>query len=442
MREKLNSILEPAMPEQHVALKSESIDFKFTLTPLTQIALGSGTAFLAGWLAVSSTAFFLNMQADGNTERQTSVMAAAYEERIANLEEQLDYETLVASQSQDRLRLALAELSTQQTDMLASMEQSRELEAGMDQMRRKLQTAINERDVAQTASEELSVELAEVSGDLNIRRGSEQDQADTLALVTDALGNAVRTRDHALGDRQDIENELAALELKVQINSERQDRMVSKLEEAVELSFQPLEQMFKASGMDVDNLVASIRANYSGTGGPLMPESLASQAFEDPIMSERFSRLLTDMDRMNVLRIAAVKIPYSMPVKASHRFTSGFGGRSDPKNGGHRMHNGIDLAGAQGTPVLATGEGTVVFAGRQSGFGNMIKIRHGFGLETVYAHLNKIHVSEGEQVSLGEHIGDMGTTGRSTGTHLHYEIRSGGKPVNPMTYIKAARNVF
>ena len=442
MRTKLNALLEPAMPEQHIALKSESIDLKFTLTPLTQIALGSGTAFLAGWLAVSSTAFFLNMQADGNTERQTSVMATAYEARIADLEEQLEYETEVASQSQDRLQLALTELSMQQTDMLASMEQSRELQAGLIQMRRKLQTAINERDVAQTASEELTTELAEVSGDLNIKRGSEQDQADTLTLMTDALGTVVRARDHALGDRQDIENELAALELKVQINAERQDRMVGKLEEAVELSFQPLERMFEASGMDVDNLVASIRANYSGTGGPLVPESLATQAFDDPVMSERFSRLLTDMDRMNVLRIAAVKIPYSMPVKASHRFTSGFGGRRDPKTGGYRTHNGIDLAGSKGTPVVATGEGTVVFAGRQSGFGNMIKIRHGFGLETVYAHLNKIHVSEGEQVSLGEHIGDMGNTGRSTGTHLHYEIRSGGKPVNPMTYIKAARNVF
>ena len=104
MRTKLNALLEPAMPEQHIALKSESIDLKFTLTPLTQIALGSGTAFLAGWLAVSSTAFFLNMQADGNTERQTSVMATAYEARIADLEEQLEYETEVASQSQDRLQ--------------------------------------------------------------------------------------------------------------------------------------------------------------------------------------------------------------------------------------------------------------------------------------------------------------------------------------------------
>ena len=84
----------------------------------------------------------------------------------------------------------------------------------------------------------------------------------------------------------------------------------------------------------------------------------------------------------------------------------------------------------------------VTFAGRQSGYGNLIKIKHEFGIETRYAHLSRIRVKVGQRVSRGDRIGDMGNTGRSTGTHLHYEVRVGGKAVNPMTYIKAARNVF
>ena len=84
----------------------------------------------------------------------------------------------------------------------------------------------------------------------------------------------------------------------------------------------------------------------------------------------------------------------------------------------------------------------MVFAGRQSGYGNIVKIRHDFGIETRYAHLSRIRVEVGQRVSRGEHIGDMGNTGRSTGTHLHYEVRVNGRPVDPMTYIEAARDVL
>ncbi|MEL6121960.1 MAG: M23 family metallopeptidase, partial [Pseudomonadota bacterium] len=95
-----------------------------------------------------------------------------------------------------------------------------------------------------------------------------------------------------------------------------------------------------------------------------------------------------------------------------------------------------------GTPIYATADGVVTEAEWSSGYGRMVTIRHEFGIETRYAHLSRIRVREGERVSRGDRIGDMGNTGRSTGTHLHYEIRVGGKAVNPMIYIKAARNVF
>ncbi|MEM6467364.1 MAG: M23 family metallopeptidase, partial [Pseudomonadota bacterium] len=152
--------------------------------------------------------------------------------------------------------------------------------------------------------------------------------------------------------------------------------------------------------------------------------------------------LVQSMDRMNLLRVAANKVPYAMPVTASHRFTSGFGTRRDPVTGARRAHNGLDFAAPLGTPIKTSADGVVVFAGRQRGFGKLIKVRHTFGFETLYAHLNKIHVKVGDRVSRGDHIGDMGTTGRSTGVHLHYEVRIGGKPVNPMIYIKAARDVL
>ncbi|HSG36777.1 MAG TPA: M23 family metallopeptidase, partial [Paracoccaceae bacterium] len=107
-----------------------------------------------------------------------------------------------------------------------------------------------------------------------------------------------------------------------------------------------------------------------------------------------------------------------------------------------KPHEGTDLAAPVGTPIYATADGTVIFAGWSSGYGRLIKIRHEFGIETRYAHLNKIRVSVGQRVSQGERIGDMGNSGRSTGPHLHYEVITSGKPVNPMTFLRAGANVF
>jgi murein DD-endopeptidase MepM/ murein hydrolase activator NlpD len=142
------------------------------------------------------------------------------------------------------------------------------------------------------------------------------------------------------------------------------------------------------------------------------------------------------MDRMNLYRIAAQKAPFALPLKSSFRFTSGFGSRWG------RMHEGTDFAAGYGTPIYATADGVVTHAGWLAGYGRLVKIKHEFGIETRYAHQSQIRVKVGQRVSRGDRIGDMGNSGRSTGTHLHYEVRVGGKPVNPMTYIKAAKDVF
>lgn len=117
-------------------------------------------------------------------------------------------------------------------------------------------------------------------------------------------------------------------------------------------------------------------------------------------------------------------------------FTSYFGSRGNPFDfGGSEFHPGIDFAGHRGDPVKCTASGRVIFAGRAGGYGNCIKIRHANNLETWYGHLSKINVKEGQRVTVGDLIGKVGSTGRSTGPHLHYEIRKNGHPVNPKQYL-------
>jgi murein DD-endopeptidase MepM/ murein hydrolase activator NlpD len=129
-------------------------------------------------------------------------------------------------------------------------------------------------------------------------------------------------------------------------------------------------------------------------------------------------------------------VPFDNPIKSAFRYTSGYGMRWG------RMHKGTDFAARYGTPIYATADGVVTHAGWLSGYGRLVKIKHDHGIETRYAHQAKIRVKVGQRVSRGDHIGDMGNSGRSTGTHLHYEVRVNGRAVNPMTFIKAGRDVF
>ncbi|WP_454803380.1 peptidoglycan DD-metalloendopeptidase family protein [Mucilaginibacter phyllosphaerae] len=127
-------------------------------------------------------------------------------------------------------------------------------------------------------------------------------------------------------------------------------------------------------------------------------------------------------------------VPMGYPKLSS--FTSFFGSRGNPFDfGGREFHPGIDFAGHRGDPVKCTASGRVIFAGRAGGYGNCIKIRHANNIETWYGHLSKINVKDGQRVTVGDMIGKVGSTGRSTGPHLHYEIRKNGQPVNPKQYL-------
>jgi murein DD-endopeptidase MepM/ murein hydrolase activator NlpD len=171
-----------------------------------------------------------------------------------------------------------------------------------------------------------------------------------------------------------------------------------------------------------------VMAPSAARGGPF---DSASQA--DPT----FKSLFTSWKKLDNLADGAIAVPSDKPVKTAE-FTSGYGTRTDPFRGGAARHAGIDLAAPIGTPIYATADGTVSEAGYNSGgYGNLIKLDHGRGIETRYAHLARILVSPGQRIARGQLIGHMGSTGRSTGSHLHYEVRIDGRAVNPIPFMKS-----
>ena len=158
---------------------------------------------------------------------------------------------------------------------------------------------------------------------------------------------------------------------------------------------------------------------------------------DDP---DRFQASLTRLnhalDRLESVRSLAEKLPFGRPL-AEDVMTSPFGSREDPFLERMAFHPGVDLRAARGTAVHATGAGRVTHAGPDAGYGNMVEIDHGDGVSSRYGHLSRVLVNVGEQVATGEVIGETGSTGRSTGPHLHYEVRLDGHPVDPERFLNS-----
>lgn len=144
--------------------------------------------------------------------------------------------------------------------------------------------------------------------------------------------------------------------------------------------------------------------------------------------------LLDAWKHLDAPRQPAISLPARRPLD-SFRYTSPFGVRTDPFRGVTAQHNGVDLAAPTGTPVHATADGMVTEAGAASGYGNLIQLDHGAGVQTRYGHLSRILVARGQRVLKGDVIGLVGSTGRSTGSHLHYEVRVAERAINPLPYM-------
>jgi murein DD-endopeptidase MepM/ murein hydrolase activator NlpD len=172
-------------------------------------------------------------------------------------------------------------------------------------------------------------------------------------------------------------------------------------------------------------------------GGPLEILSTSRDGSLDP----RFERLGLSLARMEALESSLDGIPQVLPADRSS-ISSGFGYRRDPFTGRAAMHAGLDFRAGYGAPIHAAARGKVTFVGRRSGYGKVVEISHGNGLMTRYAHMSAFHTKLGQEVTAGDIIGAIGSTGRSTGPHLHFEVRINGRAVNPRPFLESAPYVL
>lgn len=219
-----------------------------------------------------------------------------------------------------------------------------------------------------------------------------------------------------------------------------QERLIERAEDFAQTRAERLRLAFRLAGLNP----AAYTPRNAGLGGPLVeagdPRALAAILDVDEPFAVRVRHAADSLSDMRRLTDAARIVPFHRPSEQA-RTTSGFGVRFDPFNGRPALHQGQDFAAPLNTPIHAAAPGVVSFAGVRSGYGNTVEVDHGRGFKTRYAHLNALAVQTGQPVALGQRVGAMGTSGRSTGVHLHYEVWLNGRPQNPARFLRAGDQI-
>ena len=366
--------LEELFPERHLYLRSGGEMRGFVLTTERQLLMAAGVAAVALWMGVTTAAAFVSFVAPSKGDQEVAKTEARYERWIADRDA--------------RLSSAVAQLNAS---------------GGSFQ------------DLANTV-EKRHAALALLLTDLKGAPGAAQALMPELAVASPAQATPAE---------------------RIQTVQQDQDRLIDAAETFAKNRADRLKLAFRLAGLDP----AAYTGAGDGLGGPLIdgkdPRALAAVLDVDEDFAGRLEHAVSDLSDMQDLSSSETAIPFAHPTGPDVRETSGFGARSDPFSGEPAFHSGQDFAGAYGSPIYVTAPGVVSFAGQRNGYGNTVEVDHGHGFKTRYGHLSAISVAVGQQVAVGQRIGAMGSTGRSTGTHLHYEVWVNGRPENPLRFVKA-----
>jgi murein DD-endopeptidase MepM/ murein hydrolase activator NlpD len=295
-----------------------------------------------------------------------------------------------------------------------------------------------EADLARKLSEE---QIAMLLDQLNTAR---TDNAHLKRQVTDAetaLNTTIIQREALQSSRRDLTGRIGDLENQLATIQRSQQTIVDRLAARTRNGVDEVEKTVAMTGVDVDGLLLRAAHALSGQGGPFIPVKDPPSGTDGTLLMASVASLDGEVGRLETLQLVLKTLPLMAPI--DHYFiASPFGIRKDPFNGHFSFHPGLDLANAMLSPVLSTSPGVVVFAGWRGGYGRMVEIDHGLGVHTRYGHLARIDVAVGDAVDYRQQIGLLGSSGRSTGPHVHYEVLIDGRPMDPMNFLKAGRYVF
>lgn len=388
------------------------------------IVVGTVTA-LGAWSAATATYFAFRDDVLTRLMARQAEMQYAYEDRIAELRAKVDRTTSRQLLDQEQFDQKLDQIMKRQTTL---------------ESRASALSAVP--DVSITGSIRPTAPRGSVAAEPSfVGNPKPSPISDTVTFVAPPDREArLESRTPATSNPQPnqfakiqgVDNVLVKLQASLDQVESRQVAALSSAEESMEARARRMRGVFSDLGLDMAQMEAA--TPRVGMGGPYVPVKLPGDASAFDRQLYRINITRAQIERLN--RTLAL-VPYRKPVVGEVEFTSGFGVRSDPFLGRPAMHTGLDFRAAMGDPVRATANGKVVSSGWAGGYGRMVEIDHGNGLATRYGHMSEINVKVGDQIKIGQVIGAVGSTGRSTGPHLHYETRIDGEAVDPQKFLRA-----
>jgi murein DD-endopeptidase MepM/ murein hydrolase activator NlpD len=369
------------------------------------IAVGS-IVVMAGWSAVTATYFaFRDDVLKGLIARQAE-QQFAYEDRIAELRAQIDRTTSRQLLDQEQFEQKLDDLTRRQ--------------ATLETRSNALNGAA---DPTTTGSIKPPSKNSAAAGD-PLLAPQRLDRGTSL--------EPERTPMWRKSAKADIGAKLARIEAALDTVERRQSTSLNQMQERYEGKARKLRSVLVELGLKLD-------AAPAGIGGPFVPVKLpaANQSFDRALTQVSVARAYTDR-----LSMTLASVPLRKPVTGDIDLSSQFGVRVDPFLHVAAMHTGLDFRGDYGEPIHATAAGAVTAAGWSGGYGKMVEVDHGNGLATRYGHLSEIDVTVGQPIRIGQVVGKLGSTGRSTGPHLHYETRVEGEAVDPVKFLNAGSKLY
>jgi murein DD-endopeptidase MepM/ murein hydrolase activator NlpD len=399
-------LFERAFPERQIYHRSGGTVRYVSLSPSKQVLLALGAVGIAGWCAYASVNVLIRGQ-----------ILSAQNEEIDRLEQK--YQRWLR-ESRAREAAAQAQLS----------ERTQAFERATSEFERRHETL------------KMLLNYAGGSTFAASTRPVERDGAKLLMQASIEEADPRQGRDQSGLETSEYTVQNVSFKARIDRLKAEQNSFLAQAEEAAVGRAEEIRGVLRMTGVGFTRLLnEDDKAN--GMGGPAVDVGalLGDDAEADPAFARRVQQVASRVSETRRLEQVAGSTPLAVPVAVESRETSGFGPRVDPFDGRPRFHQGLDLAAFERAPVVATSPGVVSFAGVKSGYGYTVEIDHGHGFKTRYGHLRDIQVSRGERVAIGQRVGSMGSTGRSMGTHLHYEVWFRGKVYDPVNFLRAGRYV-
>jgi len=455
-------------PERQIYIRSNGRVQFFTFGPSLQATLAGLTLIFLGWVAFATVNVIFKDRIIAAKDHRYQQMQSAYEERVADL--QMSYDELNGAlvSAEDRFKATADTLQAKQNAISGFLNRASQVEASVG--RAALPALASAGRTAAPAASPVDVEApAGIEGDeagssaLIVMPGPAQPQPRTGRTQRSSMLDGAMQRFGALfkSVKQSVHvaahpsqppprtyaqhpglKALAEQTARLGRIGQSETLLMARTEGELGRGVGAIHNVMRRAGINPDSFARKIAGE--GVGGPEIPLSqVRIEGISDPQFTRAYLSAAARLDQLNGLSAAMNHVPLSMPVSAgTFDKSSGFGARVDPFTGRYAFHPGIDFAGPWGSVVHATAPGVVVFAGYRGGYGNMVEIDHGYGIHTRYGHLSAINVRVGSRLTKGGGLGRVGSTGRSTGPHVHYEVWYDNAVKNPNNFIEAGRHVL